>query len=45
MPSEVRQKNYEKIGYGQKMLNFGASKPGVKGEPGLPGHPHWSASA
>ena len=32
MPSEVRQKkNYGKIKSGPKMLNFGASKPRVKG--------------
>ena len=35
MPSEARPKN-GKIRQGSKMLNFGASKPGVKGGPGSP---------
>ena len=30
MPNEVRQKKYRKIKQDPKMLNFGASKPGVE---------------
>ena len=30
MQREARQKQYRKIKQGQKMLNFGASKPGVR---------------
>ena len=33
MSSEARQKKYGKIRQGQKMLNFGASKPGWGGWP------------
>ena len=37
MPSEARQKKImEKLNGGPKMLNFGASKPRVKGGPGPP---------
>ena len=34
MLSAVRWEKYRKIKQGPKMLNFGASKPGVKGLPG-----------
>ena len=42
MPSEVRQRNYGKLTYGPKMLNFRASKLGVKGR--APDPPSGSAS-
>ena len=41
MLSEARQKNYGKIKQGPKMLNFGVSKPRVKGGAGpRPPDPH-----
>ena len=42
MPSEVRLKKYRNIKEGPKNLNFGASKPGVRGGPGsgAPLDPH-----
>ena len=46
MPSEARlKKNYRTIKRGPKELNFGASKPGVRGGPGPLGPPPGSASA
>ena len=44
MPSEARQKKIvEKLNRAQEMLNFGASKPRVRGGPGPPGPPPGSA--
>ena len=44
MPSEARQKKImEKLNRAQKMLNFGASKPRVKGGARAPGAPPGSA--
>ena len=46
MPSEARlKKKYRTIKRGPKKLNFGASKPGVRGGPGPLGPPPGSASA
>ena len=45
MPSEARlKKNNRTIKRGPKKLNFGASKPGVRGGPGPLGPPPGSAS-